>query len=82
MPEWKKEKPFLKTAYSEMLQQSVLHFGLAVANNKDRIQKYPVIRKRGIHDSFSYNNAKPLRKAMEGIKSSRVWIPKICCVKL
>ena len=77
LPEWKKEKHFLKDAYSEALQNSILHLGKAVANGKDRIQKYPVHKKKGIHDSFSYNNAEPLRKAMEGVKSSRVWIPKI-----
>jgi putative transposase len=54
LPEWKIEHPFLKDAPSQALQQTLMNLGKAIneAFDKKSPKRFPVFKKKGVHDSF------------------------------
>lgn len=70
--EWKKEHTFLGDCPSQSLQQTLMAQERAIkdAFNKKSPKKFPMVKKKGQHDSFRYP---------QGIKVSdnRVFLPKI-----
>lgn len=76
LTEWKQqpETMFLKNAYSKSLQITLEELGQAIAEAKSKInpKRYPVFKKRGVKDSFSWNGT-----IKHDIENGRVFIPKI-----
>ena len=80
LTEWKQQPgtAFLQEAYSKSLQITLEELGQAVTqakskSNPTRVSKqYPVFKKRGIKDSFSFNGA-----IKHDVENGRIFIPKI-----
>jgi putative transposase len=73
---WKQQPDteFLKEAYSKSLQIVLEELGQAVAEAKSKTnpKRYPVFKKRGVKDSFSWNGA-----IKHDIENSRIFVPKV-----
>ncbi len=76
LTEWKQhsETAFLKESYSKSLQIVLEELGQAVAEAKSKTnpKRYPVFKKRGVKDSFSWNGT-----VKHDIENSRIFVPKI-----
>ena len=76
LTEWKQQPDteFLKEAYSKSLQITLeeLGQGVAEAKSKTNPKRYPVFKKRGIKDSFSWNGA-----LKHDIENNRIFVPKV-----
>lgn len=76
LPVWKKhpDTAFLKDAYAKSLQITLDELGQAVAEAKSKTnpKRYPVFKKRGVKDSFSWNGT-----IKHDIENSRIFVPKI-----
>lgn len=76
LTKWKQhpETAFLKDAYSKSLQIVLEELGQAVseAKSKTNPKRYPVFKKRGVKDSFSWNGT-----VKHDIENSRIFVPKI-----
>jgi putative transposase len=73
---WKQqpETDFLKQVYSKSLQIVLEELGQAVAEakNKSNPKRYPVFKKRGVEDSFSWNGV-----IKHDEENGRIFIPKL-----
>lgn len=73
---WKQEtdKVFLQESYSKSLQITLEELGQAVAEAKSKTnpKRYPVFKKRGVKDSFSWNGT-----IKHDVANSRIFVPKI-----
>lgn len=74
---WWKQQPdtaFLKEAYSKSLQIVLQELGQAVAEAKTKTnpKRYPVFKKRGVKESFSWNGL-----IKHDLENGRILIPKI-----
>lgn len=73
---WKQqpETAFLKESYSKSLQITLEELGQAVAEAKSKTnpKRYPVFKKRGLKDSFSWNGT-----VKHDIENNRIFVPKI-----
>ena len=80
LPAWKSEPEtaFLADAYSKSLQIVLEELGQAVAEAKSKTnpthvsKQYPVFKKRGVKDSFSFNGT--IRHDAE---NNRIYVPKL-----
>jgi putative transposase len=76
LTEWKQqpETEFLKEAYSKSLQIVLEELGQAVAEAKSKTnpKRYPVFKRRGVKDSFSWNGT-----VKHDAENGRIFIPKI-----
>jgi putative transposase len=76
LTQWKQqaETAFLKEAYSKSLQIVLEELGQAVteAKSKTNPKSYPVFKKRGLKDSFSWNGT-----IKHDIEDSRIFVPKV-----
>jgi putative transposase len=76
LPEWKQQPDteFLKESYSKSLQIVLEELGQAVAEAKSKTnpKRYPVFKKRGLKDSFSWNGA-----IKHDADNSRIFVPKV-----
>lgn len=76
LPKWKLESAtaFLADSYSKSLQITLEELAQAIteAKSKTNPKKYPVFKKRGVKDSFSFNGA-----IKHDTQNSRIFVPKI-----
>ena len=76
LTEWKQqpETAFLKDAYSKSLQIVLEELVQAVAEAKSKTnpKRYPVFKRRGVKDSFSWNGT-----VKHDIENSHIFVPKI-----
>lgn len=76
LTEWKQqpETTFLNAAYSKSLQITLAELGQAVAEAKSKTnpKRYPVFKKRGVTDSFSWNGT-----IKHDIENNRIYVPKV-----
>lgn len=76
LTQWKQqpETAFLKESYSKSLQITLEELGQAVAEAKSKSnpKRYPVFKKRGLKDSFSWNGT-----VKHDIENNRIFVPKI-----
>jgi putative transposase len=76
LPEWKQQPDteFLKESYSKSLQIVLEELGQAVAEAKSKTnpKRYPVFKKRGLKDSFSWIGA-----IKHDADNSRIFVPKV-----
>ncbi len=76
LTEWKQQSDtaFLKESYSKSLQIVLEELGQAVAEAKSKTnpKRYPVFKKRGLKDSFSWNGT-----VKHDAENGRIFIPKI-----
>lgn len=76
LPHWKAntKTSFLKNTYSKSLQITLeeLSKALTEAKSKTNPKRYPVFKKRGLKDSFSFNGT-----ITHDSSNSRIYIPKI-----
>jgi putative transposase len=76
LPKWKQhpETAFLADVYSKSLQITLEQLGQAIveAKSKTNPKRYPVFKKRGIKDSFSFNGA-----IKHDAENGRIFIPKL-----
>lgn len=76
LPQWKQEPQtaFLADAYSKSLQITLEELGQAIveAKSKTNPKQYPVFKKRGVKDSFSFNGA-----IKHDAANGRIFIPKL-----
>lgn len=76
LTDWKQqpETEFLKEAYSKSLQIVLEELGQAVAEAKSKTnpKRYPVFKKRGVKDSFSWNGT-----VNHDVENNRIYVPKV-----
>ena len=76
LTQWKQEPAmaFLTNTYSKSLQITLEELGQAVAEAKSKTNPkcYPVFKKRGVKDSFSFNG-----NIKHDAENSRIFIPKL-----
>ena len=78
LTEWKQEQTFLKDVHSQTLQQTLKQLDRALkdAFNKKSPKKFPVFKKKGLKDSFTYPQGFKIDQ-----ENSRVFLPKIGWVR-
>ena len=76
--EWKKEDStaFLAEAHSQILQQALKDLDRAYKNFFAKRAAFPRFKKKGVHDAFRYPQGFKVDEC-----NSRVFLPKIGCVK-
>ena len=76
LTQWKQEPAtaFLSQAYSKSLQIVLEELGQAIseAKSKTNTKQYPVFKRRGFKDSFSFNGA-----IKHDAENSRIYVPKL-----
>lgn len=76
LTQWKEQSGtlFLIDAYSKSLQITLEELGQAVAEAKSKTnpKQYPVFKKRGVKDSFSFNGA-----IKHDAENNRIYVPKL-----
>jgi len=75
---WKQERPFLKEAPSQALQQRLMDLSHALSEAKDpsNPKQFPVFKKKGEHDSFRYPQHVKLEQ-----ERSKLSLPKLGWVR-
>lgn len=75
LPQWKKERPWLKTqAHSQALQQTLksLDRALMDAFDKSNPKRFPRFKKKGVHNAFRFPQGVKLDQT-----NNRIYLPKL-----
>ena len=81
LPQWKKDKPELKSVHSQVLQEVVKRVDLADQAFFRRVKNgetpgYPMFKGKGRYDSFTYT------QSGFSLKSGKLWLSKIGDIKI